>query len=685
MKPYLLSTLAFSLLSCFANAAERIELGLASTPPLMAGIMTGNIDQSVRAQDNFFRYSQGRWLTSVEIPADKSDWGTFMIAREEVQQQLRTIVEEAAQDSKKIMGSDRQKIGDLYLSFMDQKRLEKLGTLPLKDELTRIAALTDKKQLPALIAHFHQIGASAPYAISIHQDNKESTRYVADIVQSGLGMPNRDFYVKPDDARMAGIRAKYQLHVEKILTLAGNKQAAGNARRIVELETELAKVQWSAVENRDPVKGYNKISIEKLGTLTSAYAWPSYLAAAGMQGKVTELNVSQPSYLTGFNRVLQETPLAVWKSYFEWHLLNSYSPYLSAAFADESFAFKGSVLTGAKENMSREKRGVALTDRTLGEIMGKSYVEKYFPAERKLRTELMVRNFLLAFKESIELLDWMSPATKKEAQIKLAKISVKVGYPNKWRDYSGLRISSDDLVGNLSRARLARYQKELNKLGKPIDRDEWEMTPQTVNAYYSPEMNEIVFPAARMQSPLFDASAEDAVNYGALGISIGHEISHAFDDAGSQYDGDGNLRDWWSKEDRAKFASKAKVLVNQYNGYSPLPGHYLNGELTLGENIADNAGIVMALKAYKISLGGKPAPMIDGWSAEQRLFMGLAQARRAKAREQRAIALIKTDPHSTGEFRVNGSLKNLPAFYEAFGVKAGDQMYLAPEERVTIW
>lgn len=685
MKPYLLSTLAFSLLSCFAHAAERIELGLPTTPALATGIMTDNIDKSVRAQDNFFRYSQGQWLTSVEIPADKSDWGTFMIAREEVQQQLRSIVEEAALDSKKAMGTERQKIGDLYSSYMDEKHLEALGTTPLKGELARVAALTDKKHIPALIAHFNQIGVNAPYSIDIHQDNRDSTRYMADIGQSGLGLPNRDFYVKLDDVKMADIRAKYQLHVEKTLALAGNKNPAGNAKLIVELETELAKLQWSAVDMRDPVKGYNKLAITQLGELTPGYDWAPYLKAAGVHGKTSYLNVSQPSYLTGFNALLKKTPLALWKSYFEWHLLDSFSPYLSHAFVDESFAFKGTVLSGAKENMSREKRGVALTDRMLGESIGKSYVEKYFPAERKARTLAMVNNFLTAFKESIDVLDWMSPATKKEAQIKLSKISVKVGYPNKWRDDSSVSIAKDDLIGNLIRARRARYQWEAKKLGQPIDREEWGMTPQTVNAYYNPEMNEIVFPAARMQAPLYDANAEDAVNYGALGISIGHEISHAFDDAGSQYDGDGNLRDWWSKEDRTKFASKTKVLVTQYNSYSPVPGYYLNGELTLGENIADNAGIVMALKAYKISLGGKPAPVIDGWTAEQRLFMGLAQARRNKTREQRALSLIKTDPHSPGEFRVNGSLKNLSGFYDAFDVKKGDQMYLPPEERVTIW
>jgi putative endopeptidase len=685
MKKHLLSALAFSLVSGIASGSDKIASANANSASRPTGIVKENIDKNVRAQDDFFRYAQGSWLKSVEIPADKSDWGTFMIAREEVQQQLRGLVAAAAQDDQKIKGTERQKIGDLYNSYMDQRQLESLGLAPLKGEFERIAALSDKAQIAALIAHYNQIGVGAPYNIDIHQDNRASTEYIADLGQAGLGMPNRDFYLKLDDARIAEVRAKYQQHVEKMLSLAGHADPAAQAKVILELETELARVQWSAVENRDPVKGYNKLDIAALHALTPGYDWASYLAATGMQEKIKHLNVSQPSYLQGFNAVVKKTPLTAWKSYFEWHVLNSFAPYLASAFVDEDFAFKGKVLAGTKENMSREKRGVALTDRLLGESLGKLYVEKYFPAERKARTGAMVNNFLQAFKESIDSLDWMSPATKKEAQIKLSKMSVKVGYPNQWRDYSALDIVEGDLLGNLLRARMFRYQLEAAKLGKPIDREEWHMTPQTVNAYYSPEMNEIVFPAARMQPPLYDVEAEDAINYGALGISIGHEISHAFDDAGSQYDGDGNLRDWWTKEDRVKFSGKAQVLVTQYNGYSPLPGHTLNGALTLGENIADNVGIVMALKAYKISLAGKPAPVIDGWSAEQRLFMGLAQARRNKSREQRALALIKTDPHSPGEFRVNGSLKNLPEFYQAFDVKAGDKMYLPPAARVSIW
>ena len=696
MKSYLLSTLTFSLLASLSHAAElsagkvppppRIQLqGLATASALGSGVQEQPIDKTVRAQDDFFRYAQGNWLKSTEIPADKSDWGTFMKAREDVSQQLRGIVEEAVNAPHRAPGSDLQKIGDLYSSFMDEEKLEQLGLKPLEAEMARVAALSDKRQIPALIARFNQIGANAPFVLSVHQDNKDASRYVADINQSGLGMPNRDYYLKLDDPRTSEIRAKYQLHVEKMLSLAGHKDAAADARLILALETALAKVQWSAVENRDPVKGYNMTVIAKLNELTPAYDWQLYFSQTGISGKADSVNVSQPSYLQGLNEVLVNTPLATWRAYFEWQLLNSFGAYLPAAFVIESFAFKGTALSGAKENRSRQKRAIALVDHTMGESIGRKYVEKYFPPERKAQTTLMVSHFLSAFKESIEHLDWMSPETKKEAQIKLSKIKVKVGYPNKWRDYSALAIVKDDLMGNVIRAHQLEAQMEINKLGKPVDHEEWSMTPQTVNAYYSPEMNEIVFPAARMQPPLFDVNAEDAFNYGALGISIGHEISHAFDDSGSQYDGDGNLRDWWNKEDRARFSAKSKVLVEQYSGYSPVAGHYLNGELTLGENIADNAGIVMALKAYKISLGGKPAPVIDGWTAEQRLFMGLAQARRNKAREQRALALIKTDPHSPAEFRVNGSLKNLPDFYQAYGVKAGDKMYLSPQQRVTIW
>jgi predicted metalloendopeptidase len=484
---------------------------------------------------------------------------------------------------------------------------------------------------------------------------------------------------------LADTRAKYLAHVEKMLALAGHQNAAAEAKAIVALETGIAKAQWSAVENRDPVKGYNKMKVAELKTLAPGFDWATYLKDCGVAGKAAEVNVSQPSYLQGLDRIIAATPVETWKSYFAFRLISAYAPYLSQPFVDESFAFRGTVLSGAKVNRPLEKRAIAEVNRDLGEVVGKVYVQNYFPAERKKQVEEMVQNFLLAYKERIDTLDWMSDATKKQAHAKLARISVKVGYPDKWRDYSSLTVKRDDLVGNVMRAREFGHLYGVHKLGKPVDRAEWHMTPQTVNAYYSPEMNEVVFPAARLQSPLYDADAEPAINYGAVGISIGHEISHAFDDQGSQYDGDGNLRNWWTKEDGEKFAAKGKVLVAQYGGYSPVEGYRLNGELTLGENIADNAGAIMASRAYRISLKGKPAPVIDGYTAEQRIFMGLAQARRGKARDAALISQVKSDPHSPAEFRVNGSLRNHPGFYEAFDVKPGDKMYLAPEERVIFW
>lgn len=686
MKRLLLSALVLSMLSNAGIAAEP------ATPPaanaafaLGSGIFPRNFDPSIRGQDDFFRHAQGGWLKATEIPADKSDWGSFMEARENVQYQLRSLILDVAKDEKNEPGTERQKIADLYNSFMDEEKLEKLGTSALKSELDKIAGVKDKNTLAALFADLQKVGITTPLRLRIDQDSRQSSQYIVDLGQSGLGLPNRDYYLKTDDKKMSEIRSAYLAHIEKILALAGDKNAATSARQVLEVETELAKVQWSNVENRDPLKTYNKMTVAKLDALAPAYQWKSYFQSAGIAGKMEQLLVQQPSYLSGLSHALKTLPLAAWKNYAEWHVLNAYSPYLSKAFADENFAFRGTTLAGIKVNRTREQRGVALADQMLGEAVGKLYVEKYFAPESKVRTEKMVKYFLAAFKESIDQLDWMSAETKKQAQIKLSKISVKIGYPEKWKDYSAIQISKDDLVGNLKRIRAAEFEKNMKRLGTPVDRTEWHMTPQTVNAYYSPEMNEIVFPAARLQAPLFNVNAEDAVNYGALGISIGHEISHAFDDAGSQYDGDGNLRDWWTKEDREKFNRKTKILVEQYNGYSPVPGHFLNGELTLGENIADNVGIVMALKAYRLSLEGKPSPILDGWSGEQRLFLGLAQARRSKAREQRALALIKTDPHSPGEFRINGSLRNNTTFYQEFNVKPGDGMYLPENKRVSIW
>ena len=677
-----LATRAASLALSVCMATFCASSALAQAPT--SGIDTTQFDTSVRPQDDFHQYVSGTWLKNTAIPADKSSWGSFEALHERTQPQLRAIVEAAAKDTKKA-GPEGQKIGDLYTSFMDDKTRDALGLKPLQAELARIAALKDKKQIPALIAHYNHIGVTAPYDLQIHQDAKDATVYVADLVQNGLGLPDRDYYLKDDDARLKDMRDKYLVHVEKTLAMAGAKDAAAGARQVLALETALAKVQWSKVENRDPVKTYNRVEIAKLGDLAAGYDWPGYLNAAGVGTKLPFIVVSQPSYLKGFGAVLAFTPLETWKTYFTWHLLNTAAPYLSQDWVNARFAFYGTTLSGVPQLRPAWQRAMALEDKALGEALGKLYVQKHFPAESKVRMEKLVANMLLAFKAGIDNLDWMTPATKKEAQAKLATFVPKIGYPNKWRDYSKLQIRANDLMGNVFRANRFEHLRNVGKLGKPIDRDEWFMAPQTVNAYYNPEMNEIVFPAVILQPPFFDPKAEDAVNYGAIGGVIGHEISHGFDDQGSQYDGLGNLRNWWTEEDNKRFAAKTGALVKQFAGYSPVPGYFINGELTLGENIADTSGVAVAAKAYQLSLGGKPAPVIDGFTGEQRVYIGWAQIWRSKMREAQALVQVKSDPHSAADFRILGTLVNQPDFHRVFDVKPGDKMYVPPEQRVVIW
>jgi predicted metalloendopeptidase len=652
-------------------------------PPLTSGVAKENMDTAVRAQDDFYRYVNGHWLDTFQIPDDKPMSGAFVKLDDEAKANIRAIIEETAK-SPDAADKDKQKIADLYASFMDEAALETAGLKPLEAEFARIDALKDKKEIPALVARFLQIGATAPFGGFVHQDNKDSTKYVVDLQQDGLGLPDRDYYLE-NDAKLKQIREAYAKFIEKMLAMSGDKAAAANAKAMLAFETELARVQWTKVQLRDPIKGYNKESFADLAKLAPGYDWKSFLVAAGIDGKTDYVIVGQPSYITGMDKILAKTPLATLKTYFRWQLLRNYARYLNKDFVDTRFAFYGTELRGVPVDQPRWKRGVGLTEGIIGEAVGKLYVAKHFPPESKARMDQLVKNLLAAYKQSIDTLDWMSPETKKAAQEKLAKFMPKIGYPDKWRDYSALEIKKDDLIGNVMRGNAFEYQRNIDKLGKPVDRAEWGMTPQTVNAYYNPELNEIVFPAAILQPPFFDAKADDAVNYGGIGAVIGHEISHGFDDQGAQYDGDGNLRDWWTKDDHEKFAAKTKALVAQYAAFEPVPGFRLNGELTLGENIADNSGLAIAYKAYQISLAGKPAPTLDGFSADQRVYIGWAQAWQAKVRDKFAIELIKSDPHSPPVDRVLGTLANQTPFYAAFGVKEGDKMYVAPEKRVTIW
>jgi predicted metalloendopeptidase len=673
----LLATLALESASALDTAKP--------SPSATSGIDLQYVDKSVRPQDDFFRFVSGKWLDTAEIPADRARTGSFDRLRDTAEEQLRAIIDDLAGAKNLAAGSEARKLADLYASFIDEAGVDKRGLKPLAAEFARIDALADKNGIAALLAHLNVLGVNAPIEAGIDQDAREATRYAVYFGQGGLGLPDRDYYLKDDDAKLKGFRAEYAKHVAKMLTMAGQEDAEKTAQIILDLETALAKVQWTKVENRDPVKTYNKIEIAKLEGVAANYDWKTYLAANGIENKVDYVIVQQPSFFAGFGKLLAETPLPAWKAYFKWHLLSAYAPYLDKRFVDENFAFSSATLRGIPENRPRWKRGVALVEASMGEALGKLYVAKHFPPENKARMQALVTNLLTAYRQSIETLPWMSDETKQASLVKLAKFTAKIGYPDKWVDYGNLEIDRTDLVGNLIRARRFENDRDLAKLGKPIDRGEWHMTPQTVNAYYNPAMNEIVFPAAILQPPFFNAAADDAVNYGGIGAVIGHEISHGFDDQGSQFDGDGNLRDWWTKEDHEKFALRTKALVEQYSAYAPLPGYNVNGELTLGENIADNSGLAITYKAYRISLGDRAAPVIDGFTGEQRLFLGWAQVWRGKSRDAETIRLIKIDPHSPAMFRGNGPLGNQPAFYAAFGVKEGDKMFVTPEKRVTIW
>jgi predicted metalloendopeptidase len=673
-----MKAIVFSGLALLACAAPI----MAATAPV-SGIDIQYVDDSVRPQDDLYRHLNGHWLDSFQIPADRGRYGAFSEIYDTTQQQLKSIVEglpaiPAAGDE------EVRKIADLYASFMNETVLDVLGAYPLDPAFHRIDAIKSKNALPGLIAEFNRLGADAPLALDVEPDARDSTRYAVSLSQSGLGLPDRDYYLK-NDARFSAARAKYVAHIQKMLGLVSDRNAAKDARAILALETAIARIQWTRVENRDPVKTYNKTALTALPKLMADFDWAQYTADAAFADKVDYVIVGQPSYFKGLGVLIARTPLPIWKVYLKWHLLSAAAPYLSKPFVEEDFAFSGTVLRDIPENLPRWKRGIALIDGALGEALGKLYVKRYFPPENKLRMDALVRNLIAAYSADIKTLDWMGTETKKGAQEKLDKLVTKIGYPDKWRDYGALVIKRDDLYGNVTRAQSFEYQRNINKLGKPIDRTEWGMTPQTINAYYNPLMNEIVFPAAILQPPFFNVLADDAVNYGGIGAVIGHEISHGFDDQGSQFDASGNLHDWFTAEDHEKFAAKTKALVAQYDNYEPVTGIHVNGELTLGENIADNSGLAIAYKAYLLSLGGKPAPVIDGLTGEQRLYYGWVQVWRGKTRENQAVLYLKSDPHSPEAVRGEAPLRNQAGFYAAFGVQPGDKMYLAPDQRVTIW
>ncbi len=636
----------------------------------------------MRPQDDLFRHVNGKWLKTAEIPADRSVDGAFYQLRDQSEADLREIIEKAAKTDNPA-GSEAQKVGDLYASFMNTDRVEELGKTPIDDDLARVDAIQNKTDFLRALAELDRRGNDGLLGMWVDTDAKQSDRYIIYLSQGGLGLPDESYY---RDDKFQEIRDAYVAHVAKMFDLAGVPDAKAKADRVMALETRLAENHWDRVKSRDDTLTYNKKDREALAELTPGFDWSTWFQTLGAEN-VKEVVVRQPSFFTAMARALDEVPLDDWKIWLKWHVIHSYAPLLSQPFVEENFAFYGHTLTGAEEIRPRWKRGVEAVESALGEAVGKLYVAEHFPPEAKARMQALVDNLIAAYREDIQALDWMSPETKTKALQKLDKFTPKIGYPDKWRDYSKLEIDRDDLVGNIQRATAFEIDRNLNKLGKPVDRSEWFMTPQTVNAYYNPGMNEIVFPAAILQPPFFDMNADDAVNYGAIGAVIGHEIGHGFDDQGSKFDGDGNMKDWWTDSDRKEFEKRAQALIEQYNGFEPaqLPGQHVNGALTIGENIGDLGGLTIAHKAYQLSLQDKDAPEIDGFTGDQRFFLGWAQVWRAKYRDAELQRRLTIDPHSPTEFRCNGVIRNLPEFYEAFGVKQGDQLWLPPEERVRIW
>ncbi|PTL75291.1 M13 family metallopeptidase [Vitiosangium sp. GDMCC 1.1324] len=655
------------------------------------GVDTAGMDLSVAPGDSFFRFVNGTWLDKTEIPADRSSYGMFTRLAEEASRRTRSLIEEAS-SANAPEGSEVRKLGDLFASFMDEAAIEAKGLSPLKPELDAIASIANRRALAAALGRTLRADVDALntghvtterlFGLWVTEDLNEPSRYAAYLLQGGLWLPDRDYYLV-DNARFSEIRQKYQQHIATMLGLAGISDAEARARRIFELERNIARAHWAQVDTQDVAKVNNPWARNEFARRAPGLDWDAYLGAAGL-GQQRELIVWQPSALTGMAKLVGSEPLQTWKDYLTFHAIARSAAFLPKAFVDESFAFNGRVLSGAQQPRERWKRGVDVTGDAMGEAIGKLYVAKYFPPEAKAEADKMVRNIVSALGRRIDALAWMAPETKAHAKEKLATLQVGIGYPNTWRDYSGLEIIRGDTFGNAERASRFEYQRNLNKLGKPVDRSEWFMVPQLVNALNSPQQNSIIFPAAILQPPFFDPNADPAVNYGGIGSVIGHEIVHGFDDVGAQFDARGKLANWWTKEDAAKFKAAGEALAAQYSAYRPLPDASVNGELTLGENIADVGGLSIAYDAYQLSLGGQQAPVIDGYSGDQRFFLGFGQVWRYKYREPTLRRLLLTDGHSPGEYRAS-TVRNVDAWYQAFGATAGQTLYLAPEQRVRVW
>ena len=654
---------------------------------LGSGIDKSGMDTSVRPQDDLFLAVNGNWVKNTQIPADKSRWGTFDELRDRTDHQVRDLVE-GLQTTHPADGSDAQKINDFFRSYIDEAAIDKAGLAPIEASLKDVDSIKDTGMLVGLMGHWQGV-VRTPLNVDSNPDVDDPGVYIASFRQGGLGLPDRDYYLKADE-RFAKARAAYTDYLAKLFTLSGDADGPAHAASVVALETKIAAAQWPRDKTRDQKLAHNPKTPAELDALAPGFDFPTFEAQAQLQpGKI--IVVRQPDYVTALAGLLKSEPLDAWKLYMKSRRLDSAATVLPAGFRDASYQFHQVTIAGVKERQPRWQDavqqmngGLGVTG-PLGEAVGQLYVAKYFPPAYRARMQALVANLMKAYSTSIDGLTWMSPATKKEAHLKLSKYNVKIGYPDAWRDYGALVMKPGDALGNADRAAAFEYHREIVRTGGKVDRSEWGMTPQTINAYYSGNKNEIVFPAAILQPPFFNVAADDAVNYGGIGAVIGHEISHGFDDQGSQLDGDGRLRNWWTDDDRKAFDEITGRLVAQYSAYEPLPGQHLNGKLTLGENIADLSGLQISYKAWKLSLGGKPSPVIDGFTGEQRFIYGFAQVWRGKVRDERELELIATDPHSASQFRADGTTINADAYHDAFHTKPGDKMWKAPEDRLRLW
>ncbi|MFL0240510.1 M13 family metallopeptidase [Mycobacterium sp. SMC-17] len=654
---------------------------LEATSP-RSGIDLSYLDPDARPQDDLFGHVNGRWLTDYDIPADRATDGAFRLLADRAEEQVRDLITNAAGAP----NTDAQRIGDLYASFMDTEQVAAVGLAPLRAELALIADAATPEALAAVLGGLQRTGVGGGAGAYVDTDSKDSTRYLLHFTQSGLGLPDESYYREPAHA---AVLAAYPQHIARMLSLVYGGDQTETAARIVALETKLAAAHWDVVKRRDADLSYNLRRFADLADEAPGFDWDGWLAAVGASADVvTEVVVRQPDFLVAFAALWASEPLEDWKAWLSWRVISGRAPILTDDLVAENFDFYGRTLSGTEAIRDRWKRGVGLVESLMGDAVGKLYVDRHFPPSHKARMDELVANLREAYRVSITNLEWMTPETRQRALAKLDKFTPKIGYPARWRDYSNLVIDAGDLYGNYLRGQAVEHDRELAKLGSEVDRDEWFMTPQTVNAYYNPGMNEIVFPAAILQPPFFDAEADDAANYGGIGAVIGHEIGHGFDDQGAKYDGDGNLVDWWTDADRAEFGLRTKALIEQYEAFTPRAldaGHHLNGAFTVGENIGDLGGLSIALLAYELSLGGKEAPVIDGLTGVQRVYFGWAQVWRTKSRDAEAIRRLAVDPHSPPEFRCNGVIRNIDSFYEAFDVTTTDELYLDPAERVRIW